>query len=139
MYPLLVSLVSFLQIEGVPSSPFLHQLPALLVDCERDVDVEGDMVHGEAVANMVRGLTVNTRWRGYTVRGGLMVDTHKGIVGVPRGGGKHGTRVTHAALQHTSSRILRRPVLLPARASLLNGRLQPPHPFATDPVRPSPN
>lgn len=124
-----------LQIEGVPSSPFLHQMPALLVDCEKDVDVEGDMVHGEAVANMVRGLRVSTHGRvvrGQGVGCWLGIQGGGGMLGVVRGYGEAvetkpgvpmfsaATPAPPAALQcvHAcTAQTLRCRVLLPAPAS----------------------
>ncbi|GLC35670.1 hypothetical protein PLESTB_000004300 [Pleodorina starrii] len=42
---------------GVPPAGYLHQLPALVVDCDADVDVDGDMAHGEHISNMIRDFT----------------------------------------------------------------------------------
>ncbi|KAG2485437.1 hypothetical protein HYH03_015816 [Edaphochlamys debaryana] len=45
------------KVSGVPSAGFLHQLPVLLVDCDEDVDVQGDTAHGEAVSELIRDYT----------------------------------------------------------------------------------
>ncbi|GFR44960.1 hypothetical protein Agub_g6270 [Astrephomene gubernaculifera] len=42
------------KLSDVSSAGFLHQLPSLVLDCEADVDVEGDTAYGTAVSNKVR-------------------------------------------------------------------------------------
>lgn len=41
------------QVSGVPSASYLHCLPSLVVDCDEDVDVDGDTAHGQQVSQVV--------------------------------------------------------------------------------------
>ncbi|PNH10674.1 Ribosome biogenesis protein BRX1 [Tetrabaena socialis] len=45
-------IVDATKVSSVSSASYLHHIPALVLDCEGDVDVEGDEAHGEAVSTL---------------------------------------------------------------------------------------
>ncbi|KAG2450901.1 hypothetical protein HYH02_004733 [Chlamydomonas schloesseri] len=52
-----VYIIDATKVTGVPSAAYLHCLPSLVVDCDGDVDVDGDTEHGEQVSQVIQDFT----------------------------------------------------------------------------------